>query len=294
MEIKIGGVPEHFNSPLHIGKEQGAFSSHGFNVELISCPGGTGEMIEGLKSARLDIVIALTEGLMAAIAKGAKEFQICGTYVASPLTWAISTGSKSPHMNVDTLKGANIGISRYGSGSHIMSYVLCEQSGWQSPADQFQFTVLNNFTNLRDGVNNGAADAFLWERFTTKPYHDNGEVKLVGHIAAPWSAFMIAARKDVLDRLDDQKINSLLDCITQSCASFMQNKHQSSIDYVAKTFSQQHQDVEKWFESLSYADDCKQVSRSMLEKCNQTLLKANVITKAAEIHDACYTNVTLI
>ncbi|EDV19550.1 4-amino-5-hydroxymethyl-2-methylpyrimidine phosphate synthase [Trichoplax sp. H2] len=293
MEIKIGGVPEHFNTPLHIAKEQGQFLQSGFNVELISCPGGTGEMIEGLKTGRLDMVMALTEGLVASIAKGADEFQICGTYVASPLTWVVSSGSNSPYTNTQNLKGAKIGISRYGSGSHIMAYVLCEELGWLSSDDLFQFTVLNNFTGLRNGVNNGDADAFLWERFTTKPYHDSGEIRSIGQIAAPWCAFLMAARKDLLDSHGDQ-LNSLLDCITQSCRTFIQNKHQSSIDYVAKMHNQRRDDVEKWFESLAYADDCKHVSRSMLEKCNETLLKANVITQAAKIDDLCYKNVKLI
>ena len=61
-----------------------------------------------------------------------------------------------------------------------MGYVLADREGWVSESgdqkeeekkekeDPFEFVVLNDFKGLREGVNDGRADAFLWEYFTTK------------------------------------------------------------------------------------------------------------------------------
>jgi hypothetical protein len=42
------------------------------------------------------------------------------------IRWAVVTGPQSPINSIDELKGKVIGISRYGSGSHLMSFVLAD------------------------------------------------------------------------------------------------------------------------------------------------------------------------
>lgn len=82
-------------------------------------PSGTGHLIESLKGNEIDIGIGLTEGWVAglgkAVAAGVKDlpYQIVGTYVETPLCWAISTG-KNRDVKVDELAGKNIGVSRIG------------------------------------------------------------------------------------------------------------------------------------------------------------------------------------
>jgi len=252
-------------------------------------------MVKALQAKEIDIAIALTEGLVSAIAKGCSDFTIIGTYVDAPLTWAISAGSTSPHTSIDTLRGGTIGISRLGSGSHIMSYVLADQMGWlDTPAEAapqpgamtsaedeevFRFNVLKDFKGLRDGVNSQAADAFMWEQFTTKPYHDTHEVRRIGHITTPWPAFLIAVRTELLQE-EAEMIKRLMVAITESCALFMKERESgASIDYVAKTYGQKEEDVRAWFTTVRYADNCAHVSRDVLQNCVSTLIKAHVLTE---------------
>lgn len=171
-------------------------------------------MIKKLLDGSVDVAAALTEGLVASIANGENGFKIFGTFVESPLCWAISAGVNNEKVtNVDSLRNGRIGISRFGSGSHIMPFVLADQRGWlndkveqgngASPdapsqaSSPFTFEVLKDFKGLRDGVNSGKADAFLWEKFMTKPYHDNKEVQYIDEITPAWPAFLFAARRGV-------------------------------------------------------------------------------------------------
>jgi hypothetical protein len=127
-------------------------------------------MIKSLESREISIAIGLTEGWIASLANGNTAFRIVGKYVQSPLCWAISVGTGDKAIkNVTELKNGKLGVSRIGSGSYVMGFVLAQREGWlEEGREPFEFVVLDNFKGLRDGVNEGKADAFMWEYFTTK------------------------------------------------------------------------------------------------------------------------------
>eukprot|EP00042_Codosiga_hollandica_P044938 m.449718 g.449718 ORF g.449718 m.449718 type:complete len:175 (+) comp56902_c0_seq10:44-568(+) len=170
--LRLGAVPEHFSLPFHLAAERGIFAKYNVNVQFIEQATGTGAMIQAVKSGDLDIIVALTEGLVADIANQS-DLRLLGTYVASPLCWAVSVGKAAPITGIEDLRGKRFGISRFGSGSHLMICVLANQRGWDLAKD-VQFVVKGNFQALRDSVNDGSTDAFIWETFMTKPYHDRG------------------------------------------------------------------------------------------------------------------------
>ena len=91
-------------------------------------------MISALQDDEIDVGIGLTEGWVAGLGKrrsasgGKKEeagegeaagYKIVGTYVETPLCWAISTGGSGAQQgegikDVEGLKGARMGVSRVG------------------------------------------------------------------------------------------------------------------------------------------------------------------------------------
>jgi ABC-type nitrate/sulfonate/bicarbonate transport system substrate-binding protein len=75
--------------------------------------------------------------LITGVAKGSKAYRLVGSYVSSPLNWAVITGKGTRYQNIDDLKDTTLGISRYGSGSQVMAYVMALQKGW--PTDQLKF-----------------------------------------------------------------------------------------------------------------------------------------------------------
>lgn len=67
-----------------------------------------------LKANEIDVAIALTESLIAGIAKQTAEFKLVGTYVTSPLNWAVIVGKESKYQKLEDLRGERIGVSRIG------------------------------------------------------------------------------------------------------------------------------------------------------------------------------------
>ena len=120
---------------------------------------------------------------------------ILGTHVASTC-WAVSVGANAAYSTIDDLRGKTFGISRYGSGSHLMALVLAQRRGWDR---EFwpKFKVITTLPTYERPLTLRHRRA--WETFTTKPFHDSGEVKRVGDITTPWPCFMVAALKSTVD-----------------------------------------------------------------------------------------------
>lgn len=130
--------------------------------------------------------------------------RLIGTYVESPLCWAISVGKEANVTSVEDLKSKKFGISRVQSGSHLMAYVLANQRGWN---EDLTFEVKGSFENLRNSVNDKSTDAFMWETFTTKPFHDSGEIKRIGEV---YDTFCV-----LLNFIDYNSLAMFYDCNSQ-------------------------------------------------------------------------------
>ena len=272
VRIRIGGVPEHFNYPWTLAKERGIFAKHGANVEFVIKKCGTGAMIEAVKNGEIDACVALTEGLVADASKGS-DVRILGTYVASPLCWAVSVGANAAYSTIDDLRGKTFGISRYGSGSHLMALVLAQRRGWDR---EFwpKFKVIGNFTNLRASVNSGDTDAFMWETFTTKPFHDSGEVKRVGDITTPWPCFMVAALKSTVD-LKLAGIRAALAAVHEAAQAF-HAESDTMPAFIAKSYGLLPEDAASWYKGVDISAH-RYVSAAAIETALGALIEADVL-----------------
>lgn len=220
--IRIGGVPEHFNLPWHLAIESGAIAELGFDAHWIDYPGGTGAMLNALDEGSVDIALVLTEGAVTAIGNG-NGSRIHSVWVESPLAWGIHVGADSPFESVADLEGQRFAISRYGSGSELMAYVLADERGWD--LTERSFVVVGGLTGALEALPDGTAEIFLWERFTTQPYVDDGRFRRVGVVPTPWPCFVVATRpgldlqKSDIDGLVSTALHRASDLIAQDDAA---------------------------------------------------------------------------
>ncbi|KAI9055151.1 hypothetical protein LZ554_000115 [Drepanopeziza brunnea f. sp. 'monogermtubi'] len=273
--LRIGFVPEHFSTPLHYAQKH-----FGSDAELIPFPSGTGHMITSLRSGEIDVGIGLTEGWVAGLGKedveGDGGFRIVGTYVETPLCWAISTGSKRTISSVADLKDCKVGVSRIGSGSYVMSFVLADQQGWLSPSapTPFEFTPLQTFEKLRNGVNDSTVDFFMWEHFTSKRYYDNGEIKRVGEIYTPWSSWKIVASTSI--EQGDARLEALFEKLDQGVEYFEKNQEES-VKYISTALDYSEEDAREWLKTVTFTKKTKGVDVGVIQKTVGILKKAGVL-----------------
>ncbi|KAI8615351.1 hypothetical protein BC830DRAFT_1054984, partial [Chytriomyces sp. MP71] len=288
--LRIGCVPEHFSIPFF---HTTTAATNPF--EVTSCPGGTGQMLKMLESGEIDVCVGLTEGLVAALAKGtpANGFKIVGSLTRSPLTWSVVVSPKQMagagifagcapgENNAAWIRGRTIGISRFGSGSHLIPYVIPASANADTPAStrDYKFVQLNDIIGLRQGIASGEADAFLWERFTTKKYVDSGELALLGEVTPPWPAFLFACRAGIAD--GDERVRDFLDSVSSAINTGVYDNaravRQGIVPEICDKFGYAGVDVESWFETVEFARNCKEVDVSAVERCLGALKSAGVL-----------------
>ncbi|KAJ3227604.1 hypothetical protein HDU81_006560 [Chytriomyces hyalinus] len=303
--LAVGCVPEHFSIPFFHTK-----TSPSNPFKITSCPSGTGQMIKMLQSGEIDICVGLTEGLVAGLAKESEKagFKIVGSLTRSSLTWSVAVSpqqmqpggifeANEAFAGVDPasrIRGKTVGISRFGSGSHLIPFVISSTSTSNASAE-YKFVQLHDIAGLRDGIATGQADAFLWERFTTKKYVDSGELAVLGSVTPPWPAFMFACRTEVLETAGgEQRVQEFLDGVSKainanvySPLSEASGQHaivrDGIVSEICEKFGYASQDVASWFETVRFARDCREVDAAAVERCLCTLKSAGVLDATSSV-----------
>ncbi|KAM5342365.1 hypothetical protein ACJ41O_013331 [Fusarium nematophilum] len=280
--LRIGFVPEHFSTPLHFAQKH-----FGLDATLIPFPSGTGHMVTAIRAGEIDVAIGLTEGWIAGLGKEGVEgdggYRLVGTYVETPLCWAISTGAQRPEItSVDSLSGRKIGVSRIGSGSYVMGFVLADQQGWLTPGSASkpfsETVVLNTFENLRNAVNSGEADFFMWEHFTSKKFYDSGEIRRVGEIYTPWSSWKIVASTKLARDGLDARVKDLFGKLDQGIEHFNANQEEA-VAYISSSLGYTEPDAREWLKTVRFPSKTEGVEAEVVDNCVSILRKAGVLSE---------------
>jgi sulfonate transport system substrate-binding protein len=272
-DLIIGGVPEHFNYPWYLTLKNKEYTQENINLRWQDFPGGTGEMCTSLRSGEVDIAIVLTEGIIKDIAEG-NPSKIVQTFVKSPLIWGIHVGAKSEFKSIKDLEHAVIAISRFGSGSHLMAIVNAFNQGWN--VTTLKFKVVDNLQGGIDALTNGAADYFMWERFTTKPLVDNGTFRRIGNCPTPWPCFVIAVRNEVLAK-HPKEVKKILTIINHQTKDFKNIKNIDKI--LAKRYEQKLEDIQKWLKITAW-NEGKPITKNLITRIQNKMIRFNVIEKS--------------
>lgn len=274
--IRLGGVPEHFNLPIHIAIEDGSFESRGVSVEWTTFRGGTGQMTRALRERDVDACILLTEGIIADIIKG-NDCKIISGYVNTPLIWGIHTGAGNELQHHNDIYDKKYAISRFGSGSHLMAIIDATVNDHKLQKEQF--SIIKNLDGALESLELQNTDVFYWEKYTTKPFVDSGHLRRIGEFITPWPCFVIAATDEVLSR-DPDSVIRMLRTIHDICDRFMQSN--DFIPIVAERYNQKLKDVERWYHSTEWAIH-GWVSDKMLRSVVHNLKIAEIIEQEAEV-----------
>ncbi len=276
--ICIGGVPEHFNLPIHLAIEQGAFQQRGLEIEWTTFKGGTGQMTEALRTETVDVCILLTEGIIKDIIAG-NPSKIISSYVTSPLIWGIHTAADNPLNSHQDVYDKRYAISRFGSGSHLMAIVDANREDRTIQPEQFH--VIRNLDGALESLAKHETDVFYWEKYTTKPYVKSGQLKRVGEFLTPWPCFVIAATDKVLREQPDNIIR-MLRTIHDATDAFMQDE--SVIELVSERYGITERNAARWYHSTEWAIH-GWVSNKMLKSVLYSLRSAGIVGEDEVVPD---------
>ena len=273
-QVRIAGVPEHFNLPWHMCIENGEFNEAGIDLQWTDVPEGTGKMCQMLRDNETDIAVILTEGIIKDLTENPHS-SIVQVYVKSPLIWGIHVDGKANYNSVSDLENKISAISRIGSGSHLMSIVNAQKNDWVT--NEIPFEIVNNLDGAISSLSEGKSDYFMWEKYTTKPLVDNGTFKRVGECPTPWPCFVIAVRNEFLAE-NKSVVALILDIINATTEEF---KQIPSIDRTLATrYNQKLEDIQQWLSQTQWSQ--KNLDEKTFDKVQNKLSELNIISKKAD------------
>lgn len=164
-----------------------------------------------------------------------------------------------------------------------MGAVLADSQGWTSsnaPAPYADTVVLHTFENLRNAVNSGAADFFMWEHFTSKRYYDSGEIRRVGEIYTPWSSWKIVASTALVDgegRLEE-RVGELFGKLDQGMRYFEEHMEEA-VQYISTELDYSEEDAREWLKTVKFPARTEGVDLAVVENTVGVLRKAGVLVE---------------
>lgn len=281
--VNIGGVPEHFNMPWHVGINSELFLKEGAEICWHDYKTGTGAMLGDLENGGLDMALLLTEGAITGIAKGA-DIKILQWYVQSPLTWGIHSAHNSSINNIDSIFTKKYAISRFGSGSHLMAKI--HASYFKHNLEDSQFVIVNNLDGAEQALVNNTASIFFWEKYTTKHLVDQNIFRRIGEFPTPWPCFVWVVTNDFYHK-NKSLVTTLQTIINDICTEFKSNPAATSI--IAEKYNLMEQDVKDWLVNVQW-NSRNSLEVEELEACTSTLKTLNIIPLNFETSDLVFNN----
>lgn len=266
-EIRVGGVPEHFNIPWHMAKEL-----HSLPISWIDYKSGSGAMAQALRNKELDMAVLLTEAAIAEV-NIHNDSVLLSTYTDSPLIWGIHTGM---HNSLQEISGEvyrkKIAISRKGSGSHLMAILDAHKAGIDNEA--LHWVTVTNLDGAIRSLESLESDIFYWERYTTLPYVHKGLLRCIGESPTPWPAFTIVANKEWM--LENQHTAKHILQTLRHCAIQFKNNKEESLARVATTFDLHGAEAETWWQQTHWSKS-NNLTPELYLQVSQALINAGIL-----------------
>ena len=269
--LRVGGVPEHFNLPWKLCIESGSLREFNIDATWTDFYSGTGAMVQALNDGSIDVATLLTEGAVAALAKHDSQFELYSFYTKTPLIWGVHVPKKTEIKALTDIKKATFVISRYGSGSHLMAYLLAESLDLN--LGTLKFKIINNLEGARKLFRKGGNYVFLWEKFMTKPYVDNGEMQRVSDFPTPWSCFVTCARKSVLITHKKQ-INTLIQNVLNTANDLKKSPLAEKL--IAREYLLEIPDVRNWLHTIEWQSSLN-LNQKLVTKVEKKLKQLDLI-----------------
>lgn len=163
-----------------------------------------------------------------------------------------------------------------------MGFVLADTHNWLTKSSSasandtrpFSIIPLQTFAKLREAVNDGSADFFMWEHFTSKRYYDKGEIKRIGEIYTPWPSWHIVASDHALK--EQAQLEEMIEKLNLG-VQYFNGHHEEAVKYISTELDYSAEDAREWLGTVRFAEPVKGVRGSVVEDTVEVLKKAGVL-----------------
>lgn len=276
--LRIIGVPEHFNFPWKKVIATQPFLKDGIELQWTDESRGSGQMNKAMREDETDMAIVLTESFLKDFEAG-NPSKMIGYHVKSPLIWGIHIHAESPVATTQEIEKPTFLISREGSGSQLMGFVLAQRENWD--ANTLDFKIVNNLPGALEVMHKEDPAMFLWEKYTTKPWVDSNQMKRIGEVPSPWPCFVMVATDKALSEFRET-IFELRDLVYE--ASKAVQKSESTVADIAEKYELKQEDVQAWISQTEWGTE-PTISRKKLQTAITKMKDLNILSRELALEE---------
>lgn len=282
--IRITGVPEHFNYPWKKIVKNQPFQARGVLLQWIDESRGSGQMNKALRAGETDLAVVLTESFLKDVAEG-NPARMLGFHVKSPLIWGIHLPAKSKINHLNEIENPRFLVSRIGSGSHLMASVLAQKENWN--LHDLSFRLVENLAGALTHMDPYNPELFLWEKYTTKPWVDAGELKRIGEVASPWPCFVTVATQKARSEFGELLVE-LRDMVFQVADQLY--KDPTTPEQICKTYQLNLEDVKKWLSETAW-ETSPTISKLQLDDAMGKMVELEILKKKLSFEEFTFLDI---
>ena len=136
----------------------------------------------------------------------------------------------------------------------------------------FSWTLPRGLWSLK----NNEAQAFLWEKYTTRPHVKQEKCRYIGEVVTPWPCFVIAARTEIIEQYTDLLTEM---CSIVNAKAFSVKNDMNTAEELSWRYSLEKSEAKQWLSETDWNYENKPDLASF-EKTVNYLLKMGLITSS--------------
>lgn len=176
--LTVGNSFEVAMAP-QIAKDEGIFEKHGLDVEIVAFQGGA-DLVKALAGGAVDVGLGTGFDGVAAAAQGVPMKVFAGYMTESPMYFAAKKGGKVK--DLDSLKGAKFGVTRFGSLTDFAARVTADAKGLD-PKKDMEIVAIGGAPEQMAAIKQGATDVFVFGIDVPAQLEAQGEAEIIGSFA---------------------------------------------------------------------------------------------------------------
>ena len=191
----VKAAPNYYLPPL-AAEEKGFWKANNIQAEWVPFR-GAGAMFRSVAAGALKIGLTATPSAVQAAARGVPVIAV--SELERGVNFTVWVGTKSRFRKPEDLKGAKIGVSRFGGSQHAYGRVVARALGLEK---EITFISTGSIRSALAALRTGRIDAMVITPAVVVKMRVKGIVRslvpVANYLPSPWSGHVVFARKKMV------------------------------------------------------------------------------------------------
>lgn len=270
------GVRVHpaYYLPMMAAEEKGMWKANGLEGEWVPFT-GTDAMMRAVAAEQIQVGGNAAAGLFPALARGIPLVIVSDLSLSDDFIFWVRADSRIKEPR--ELRGAKIGVARFGGTEHAYAQVILNALGLQK---EVRFLAIGGVAETVAALKTGAIDALMLTLIPMIKLKVAQEVRPVAAVSEyrprPWAGFIVYARKDFAGK-SPETLKRVVNTVVQA-SNFVQANTAWALARMKAESGYSEEEAQQIFSGLNLTKDGK-IERKALENVRSFLVEYGLVPR---------------